>query len=156
MRSPCCLCLCIPPFQLFWMAKPIFMKLGLYIMAPEPNSTAPGSHWIGGWVDPRAGLADMEKWKFLTPPGLNSDPSVVQPVASRYTDWAIPAPPTDNISFANVAKFKYFGTTRINWNCICEEMRRWLNCEKACCHPVQNLSSSHLPSNSVILKYTQL
>jgi hypothetical protein len=22
---------------------------------------APGTHWIGGWVDPRAGLDDMEK-----------------------------------------------------------------------------------------------
>jgi hypothetical protein len=30
--------------------------------------------------------------KFLTLPGLDSDHSVVQPVASRYTDWAIPAP----------------------------------------------------------------
>jgi hypothetical protein len=39
-------------------------------------------------VDPRGGLDDMEKRKFLTLPGLNSDPSVVQPVASRYTDYA--------------------------------------------------------------------
>jgi hypothetical protein len=23
----------------------------------------PGTHWIGGWVGPRAGLDDMEKWK---------------------------------------------------------------------------------------------
>jgi hypothetical protein len=29
----------------------------------------PGTHWIGGWVDPRAGLDDVEKKKFLTPPG---------------------------------------------------------------------------------------
>jgi hypothetical protein len=35
----------------------------------------------------------MEKWKFVTLPGLEL-PSllVVQPVASRYTFWAIPAP----------------------------------------------------------------
>jgi hypothetical protein len=43
-------------------------------------------------VDPRAGLDDMEKWKFFTLLGLELPlPLVVQPVASRYTDWAIPA-----------------------------------------------------------------
>jgi hypothetical protein len=42
-------------------------------------------------VGPRASLDDVEKRKFLTLPGLNSDPFVVQPVASRYTDYAIPA-----------------------------------------------------------------
>jgi hypothetical protein len=31
---------------------------------------APGTHWLGGWVDPRAGLEDLEKRKFLTLPGL--------------------------------------------------------------------------------------
>jgi hypothetical protein len=41
-------------------------------------------------VGPRAGLDDVEKRKFLTLPG--QDRSVVQPVASRYTDYAIPAP----------------------------------------------------------------
>jgi hypothetical protein len=25
---------------------------------------APGTHWIGGWVDPQASLDDMEKRKF--------------------------------------------------------------------------------------------
>jgi hypothetical protein len=55
---------------------------------------APGTHRIGGWMDPRAGLDDVEKRKFLALPGLNSHPSVVQPVASRYTDCATPAPNT--------------------------------------------------------------
>jgi hypothetical protein len=42
-------------------------------------------------VDPRAGLDDVEKRKFFALPGLEKcDPSVVQPVASRYTDDAIP------------------------------------------------------------------
>jgi hypothetical protein len=45
---------------------------------------APGTHWMGVWVDPRAGLDNMEK--------SNSNPSVVQSVASRYTDYAIQAP----------------------------------------------------------------
>jgi hypothetical protein len=35
---------------------------------------APGSHWIGSWENPRAGLDDMEKRKFLTPPGLELRP----------------------------------------------------------------------------------
>jgi hypothetical protein len=41
-----------------------------------PGEKSP-THWIGCWVDPRAGL---EKRKFLTLPGLE-----LQPVASRYT-----------------------------------------------------------------------
>jgi hypothetical protein len=36
----------------------------------NPGERAPGTHWIGRWVGPTAGLDDMEKWKFLTPPGL--------------------------------------------------------------------------------------
>jgi hypothetical protein len=43
-------------------------------------------------VDLRAGPDDLEKRKFLTLPGLELRPSVVQPVSSRYTDYAIPAP----------------------------------------------------------------
>jgi hypothetical protein len=35
---------------------------------------APGTHWIGGWVDLRAGLDDLEKRKFLTLPGLELRP----------------------------------------------------------------------------------
>jgi hypothetical protein len=30
----------------------------------------PGAHWLGGWVDPRAGVDDMKKGKFLTLPRL--------------------------------------------------------------------------------------
>jgi hypothetical protein len=26
-----------------------------------PGEIAPGTHWIGGWMDPRAGLDDVEK-----------------------------------------------------------------------------------------------
>jgi hypothetical protein len=41
MRSPCSLCVCVfvYPSINFWMPEPIFMKLGMYIMAPGPNST---------------------------------------------------------------------------------------------------------------------
>ena len=47
----------------------------------------PGTHCTGGWVGPRAGLDGCGK--ILPPPGF--DPRTVQPVASHYTDWAIPA-----------------------------------------------------------------
>jgi hypothetical protein len=39
-----------------------------------PRERAPGTHWIGGWVDSRAGLDDVEKRKFLTLPGLELRP----------------------------------------------------------------------------------
>jgi hypothetical protein len=35
-----------------------------------PGERVPGTHWIGGWVGPRASLDDVEKRKFLTLPGL--------------------------------------------------------------------------------------
>jgi hypothetical protein len=34
----------------------------------------PGTHWTGGWVDPRASLDDVEKRKFLTLSGLELRP----------------------------------------------------------------------------------
>jgi hypothetical protein len=46
-----------------------------------------GTHWIGGWVGPRDGLDRCGK--FRPPPGF--DPQTVQPVATQYTDCAIPA-----------------------------------------------------------------
>jgi hypothetical protein len=39
-----------------------------------PGERAPGTHWIGGWVNPIAGLDDVEKRKFLTLPGLELRP----------------------------------------------------------------------------------
>jgi len=47
----------------------------------------PGTYCIGGWVGPRAGLDGCGK--ISSPPGF--DTRTVQPVASCYTHWAIPA-----------------------------------------------------------------
>ena len=44
----------------------------------------PGTHCTGGWVGPRAGLDRCGKSRPLP----ISDPRPVQPVASRYTDYA--------------------------------------------------------------------
>jgi hypothetical protein len=41
------------------------MPLPLY-----PWGKNPGTHWIEGWLGPRAGQNKMEKRKFLTLPGL--------------------------------------------------------------------------------------
>jgi hypothetical protein len=49
-----------------------------------------GTHFIGGWVDPRTGLDDVERREILLYRASNSNPSAVQLVASRYTDCAIP------------------------------------------------------------------
>jgi hypothetical protein len=38
--------------------------------ASRPGRFTLGTSWIGGWVDARAGLDDLEKRKFLTLPGL--------------------------------------------------------------------------------------
>jgi hypothetical protein len=57
-----------------------------------PGERAPCTHWIGGWVDLRASLDDLRRENSWPYRDSNSDPSVVQPVASRYTDYAIPAP----------------------------------------------------------------
>jgi hypothetical protein len=54
-----------------------------------PGERAPDTHWIGGWVDPTAGLDDLEKRKFLTLLGLELQPSVIQPIASHYTNYKL-------------------------------------------------------------------
>jgi hypothetical protein len=40
----------------------------------NPGERASGTRWIGGWVDPQAGLDDAKKRKFLTLPGLELRP----------------------------------------------------------------------------------
>jgi hypothetical protein len=39
-----------------------------------PGEIAPSTHWIGGWVDPRAGLDDVEKGTLLSLPGFELRP----------------------------------------------------------------------------------
>jgi hypothetical protein len=38
--------------------------------ASRPGVFTPGIYWVGGWVDPSAGLDGVEKRTFLTLPGL--------------------------------------------------------------------------------------
>jgi hypothetical protein len=39
-----------------------------------PGERASGTHWIGGWVGPRAVLDDVKNREFLTLPGLKLPP----------------------------------------------------------------------------------
>jgi hypothetical protein len=52
-----------------------------------PRESAPGTHWIGDWVGPRAVLDAVEKRK-IPSPRRESNPRtlIVQPVAQHYTD----------------------------------------------------------------------
>jgi hypothetical protein len=45
----------------------------------------PRTHWLGGYVGPRAGLDAMEWKKKTFVPAVNRTPAV-QPVPRRYTD----------------------------------------------------------------------
>jgi hypothetical protein len=58
---------------MFPLLPPDFYISGWWVVSFTPRSRysqgkTPWFHWIGGWVDPRGGLDDTEKWKFLPPP----------------------------------------------------------------------------------------
>jgi hypothetical protein len=57
-----------------------------------PRERTPGTHWIGGWVCPRAVLDAMVKRK-IPSPCWESNPRtlIVQLVAQCHTDWDITA-----------------------------------------------------------------
>jgi hypothetical protein len=63
------------------------MEVSGHLYAQEKT---PGTHWIGGWVGPRA-LLDVVVKRKISGPRQESNPRtpIVQPVASRYTDWDI-------------------------------------------------------------------
>jgi hypothetical protein len=62
-----------------------------------PRERARGTHWIGGWMGPRAVLDAEVKRKI---PSHRREPNprtpIIQPVAERYTDWAVTANNNNN------------------------------------------------------------
>jgi hypothetical protein len=80
---------------------------------------APGTHWIGGWVGPRAVLDAVVKRK-IPSPRRDSNPTtpIFQPVAQRYTDWAITAPEGQGITEKNCCQ-----DSDINWQVF--QVRLW-------------------------------
>jgi hypothetical protein len=68
-----------------------------------PRERAPGTHWIGGWVGPRAVLDAVVKRNIPSPSReSNLRTPIVQPIVQRYTDWAITAG-----SYQNEYKYVY-------------------------------------------------
>jgi hypothetical protein len=63
-------------------------SVGGELVSFTPGERASGTHEIGGYVDPIAGLDDVEKRKFLTLHGLELRPVVVQPIPTK-----LPWPP---------------------------------------------------------------
>jgi hypothetical protein len=58
--------------------------------SPYPQGKSPGIHWTGGWLAPRTVLDAMMKRKIpSTCRESNPRTPIVQPLAQRYTDWAI-------------------------------------------------------------------
>jgi hypothetical protein len=47
--------------HVFLTSALVGMSGQLHSPVPCSGERAPGAHWIGGWVDLRAGLANMEK-----------------------------------------------------------------------------------------------
>jgi hypothetical protein len=72
-------------------------------------------------VDPRAGLDDVEKRKFLPHRDSNADPSVVEPVASRFTDCDIPASWNSAKLIKHRDNFTFINRRHVQWdrqNCL--------------------------------------
>jgi hypothetical protein len=74
-------------------------QIRVSVQPHTPAALPPGktlaTHSTGGWVGPAVGL--LWRWKSLL---TGTQPQTVQPVASRYIDWVIPAHKvTDSLIF---------------------------------------------------------
>jgi hypothetical protein len=59
----------------------------IHVPAAYLPGKARGTHWIGSWVDPRAGLYMVSKRKILSPcRDLNPYHPIIQLVIISYTD----------------------------------------------------------------------
>ena len=78
-----------------------------------PQGKRPGTHCIGGWVGPRAGL----DWCGKSRRTRDSIPAPSSFVASRYTDWALPAH----------AEWMSEWMNEMKWNELCQKRLQQLS-----------------------------
>jgi hypothetical protein len=97
-----------------------------------PRGRAPVTHWIRGWVGPRAVLEAVVKTKIFIP-RLKSNPRtpIVQPVAQYCTDWAILRSCTNILLWISEGLPPL--TTKIQWQ---NTAQQWSNtkAEPTCLH----------------------
>jgi hypothetical protein len=81
-----------------------------------PRGKNSGTHWIGGWVCPRAGLDDVAKRKILScresKPGIPS-----RSLDATYMDWPVPA--------LNFFVNSILNSCRIKQNNSFQKMQMW-------------------------------
>jgi hypothetical protein len=77
-----------------------------------------------------------------TGPEVNTDKNKYMVVSRGQNTGRSHNIKNDINSFELVEQFKYLGTTLTNQNSIQEEIKSRLKSASACCHSVQNLSSS--------------
>jgi hypothetical protein len=93
-----------------------------------PRERAHGIPWIGGWVGSGARLDDVEKWKFLTLPGLELR-LLGRPARSQSIYRLIHSPGLSEGKYENVnqdGRFQVGVQVRFPWN---ESLKRycWAN-----------------------------
>jgi hypothetical protein len=89
-----------------------------------PGERTPGTHWIGGWVGPRAGL-DEEARRKKSSASVGDRTPVVQSVVSHYTDWATPAPRHKSRWNNNIKMYHKLGYEDVNWIHLTRDWVRW-------------------------------
>jgi hypothetical protein len=78
----------------------------------------PGTRRIGRWVSRRADLKEWRTKNSRPYRDSNSDPSVVQPVGSRYTNCAIAAPLIKCSFQKSVSNIRILNLTRVTANSV--------------------------------------
>jgi hypothetical protein len=112
----------------------------VFNITPRPlySRERPGTHYIGGWVGLRASLDRCGKSR--RPPGFDS--RNVPPVASRYTDYAIPAHTSVGKSL-NSCSVQVCDKQNKVPNVAMERLSLWLFCRPKFCVSTIHWGSLH-------------